>query len=93
MVLNHARNAAEIGDQVREKIREFAQRGLRALGVAITDDVTKPGTHTSDNEHLLYPPLHVFTAQSKPGGTLLQFCQVVPYGCGQREGVLQHLAS
>ncbi len=52
MVLNHARNAAEIGDQVSEKIREFAQRGLRALGVAITDDVTKPGTSSPDKLHV-----------------------------------------
>lgn len=91
MVLNHARNAAEIGDQVREKIREFAQRGLRALGVAITDDVTKPGNaHVSKSGITAHISscLHYMT----PGACPFSFSRLF-VSCGQRSGVLQYTAS
>ena len=39
VVLRHSHNADQIGDEVRGKITEFALRGFRALGVAITDDI------------------------------------------------------
>ena len=40
VVLRHSHNADQIGDEVRGKITEFALRGFRALGVAVTDDIS-----------------------------------------------------
>ena len=42
VVLKKAHNYAEINDAVHHKITEFAGRGFRALGVAITPDDGTP---------------------------------------------------
>ena len=43
VVLKRAHNYDAIGKQVHDKITEFALRGFRALGVAITPDDGVPG--------------------------------------------------
>jgi hypothetical protein len=43
VVLKKAHNYSEIGTAVHDKITEFAGRGFRALGVAITPDDGVPG--------------------------------------------------
>ena len=37
MVLRKAHNSADIEAEVRAKINEFAQRGFRALGLAVAE--------------------------------------------------------
>ena len=50
VVLKKAHNYADIGTDVHNKITEFAGRGFRALGVAITPD---DGVHGARSPTLL----------------------------------------
>lgn len=53
MVLKKAYNYPEIGDSVHAKITEFAGRGFRALGVAITPDDGTPSARPALSEPVL----------------------------------------
>lgn len=53
VVLKKAYNYPEIGDSVHAKITEFAGRGFRALGVAITPDDGTPSARPALSEPVL----------------------------------------